>query len=59
MAKICTSTVEKISMKIEAIQENSNKMACATSKDSDQTAHVRSLIRAFAGRLDLFIVSYP
>ena len=28
--------------------EISNNMVCATSKDSDQTAHTRSLIRAFA-----------
>ena len=40
-------------------QENSNIKACATSKGSDQTAHMRSLIGAFAGRLDLLvIVSY-
>ena len=29
----------------------SNNVVCATSKASDQTAHTRSLIRAFAGRL--------
>ena len=33
-------------------RENSDKMACATSKDSDQPA----LIRAFAGRLDFLLV---
>ena len=44
----------------EPDQENSNKIACATSKGSDQPAHMRSLIRAFADRLDLLlIVSYP
>ena len=31
----------------------SNNLICATSKTSDQPAHTRSLIRAFAGRLDI------
>ena len=31
----------------------SNNVVCATSKASDQPAHMRSLIRAFAGRLNI------
>ena len=36
---------------IEPMHEISNNMLCATSKASDQPAHTRSLIRAFASRL--------
>ena len=35
---------------IEPVHEISNNVVCATSKDSDQPAHTRSLIRAFASR---------
>ena len=35
----------------EPVQEISNNVVCATSKASDQPAHTRSLIRAFASRL--------
>ena len=39
--------------------EISNNLACATSKASDQPAHTRSLIRAFASRLSiLWLLSY-
>ena len=31
----------------------SNNVVCATSKSSDQPAHTRSLIRAFARRLNI------
>ena len=31
----------------------SNNVVCVTSKASDQPAHIRSLIRAFASRLDI------
>ena len=31
----------------------SNNVVCATSNASDQPAHTHSLIRAFAGRLDI------
>ena len=34
--------------------EISNNVVCATSKGSDQPAHTRSLIRAFASRLNIF-----
>ena len=34
----------------------SNNVVCATSKASDQPAHTRSLIRAFASRLNILWV---
>ena len=41
-------------MKIyEPMHEISNDVVCATNKASDQPAHMRSLIRAFAGRLNI------
>ena len=36
-----------------SLHEISNNVVCATSKASDQPAHTRSLIRAFAGRLTI------
>ena len=38
---------------IEPQDEISNNVVCATSKGSDQPAHTRSLIRAFARRLNI------
>ena len=38
---------------IEPVHEISNNVICATSKASDQPAHTRSLIRAFASRLSI------
>ena len=38
---------------IEPVHEISNNVVCATSKASDQPAHTRSLIRAFASRLSI------
>ena len=44
---------------IEPVREISNNVVSATSKASDQTAHMRSLIRAFASRLSiLWLLSY-
>ena len=37
----------------ELVHEISNNMVCVTSKGSDQPAHTRSLIRAFAHRLNI------
>ena len=37
--------------------EISNNVVCATSKASDQPAHMRSLIRAFASRLNTILES--
>ena len=43
----------------EPVHEISNNVVCATSKGSDQPAHMRSLIRAFARRLNiLWVLSY-
>ena len=38
---------------IEPVHEIYNNVVCATSKASDQPAHTRSLIRAFASRLNI------
>ena len=40
----------------EQRHEISNNVVCVTSKDSDQPAHTRSLIRAFASRLIILCV---
>ena len=37
----------------EPRHEISNNVVCATSKGSDQPAHVRSLIRTFASRVNI------
>ena len=37
----------------EPRHEISNNAVCTTNKGSDQPAHTRSLIRAFAGRLNI------
>ena len=37
----------------EPLHEISNNVVCATTKASDQPAHMRSLIRAFASRLNI------
>ena len=37
----------------EPVHEISNNLVCATSKASDQPAHMRSLIRDFASRLSI------
>ena len=38
---------------LEQQHEISNNVVCATSKASDQPAHMRSLIKAFASRLSI------
>ena len=40
-----------MTIKIEPVHEISTNVVCATSIASDQPAHTRSLIRAFASRL--------
>ena len=40
----------------EPRHEFSNNVVCATSKASDQPAHTRSLIRAFASRLNILLL---
>ena len=42
---------KKLSLTFEPVHEISNNVVCATSNASDQPAHTRSLIRAFASRL--------
>ena len=43
-----------VSLKMyEPWNEISNNVVCASSKGSDQPAHTRILIKAFAGRLDI------
>ena len=37
----------------ELVHEISNNKVCATNEASDQPAHTRSLIRAFASRLSI------
>ena len=39
----------------EPRHEISNNVVCATSKGSDQPAHTRSLLRAFASRLNMYV----
>ena len=41
---------------IEPRHEISNNVVCATSKASDQPAHMRSLIRAFASRFNIICI---
>ena len=44
---------------IEPRHEISNNVVCATSKTSDQPTHMRSLINAFACRLNMLrVLSY-
>ena len=40
-------------IRLEPVHEISNDLVCATNKGSDQPAHMRSLIRAFASRLSI------
>ena len=48
----------KVMFANEPQHEISNNVVCATSKDSDQPAHTRSLIRALACRLTFYDLSY-
>ena len=54
---ICKTTLAgkelKAEIKFEPVHEISNNVVCATKKASDQPAHMRSLIRAFACRLNI------
>ena len=50
-ALIPTVCITRLSF--EPWHEISNNLVCATSKGSDQPAHTRSLIRAFASRLSV------
>ena len=51
---VVTILVNTIEQNIsEPAHEISNNVVCATSKASDQPAHMRSLIRGFASRLSI------
>ena len=50
---VCDSISHQNKSDLNAINEISNNVVCATSKASDQPAHTRSLIRAFASRLSI------
>ena len=57
-SQLCVSVYQFMSL-IEPVHEISNNVVYATSKASDQPAHMRSLIRAFAIRLHiLWLLSY-
>ena len=54
----CVVTAHKLiahetTTEIESQHEISNNVVCATSKGSDQPAQTRSLVRAFANRLNI------
>ena len=46
-----------ISLPNEPVREISNNVVCVTNKASDQPAHTRSLIRAFASRLNIKLLT--
>ena len=50
---ICNTQGFYIQRLFEPGHEISNNVVCASIKDSDQPAHTRSLIRAFASRLSI------
>ena len=58
LAKISSKQFADIWSKIsfEPVHEISTNVVCATSQASDQPAHTRSLIRAFARRLNILSV---
>ena len=47
------STIVRFCFSYEPVNEISNNVVCATRKASDQPAHTRSLIRAFASCLSI------
>ena len=48
-----TINIKMCFLSYEPVHEISNNVVCAISKASDQPAHTRSLIRAFASRLSI------
>ena len=58
--KFCEKwTEDQLTLIFEPVREISNNVVCETSKASDQPAHTRSLIRAYASRLSiLWLLSY-
>ena len=56
---VCLSSFNAVAFIVEPVHEISNNVVCATSKASDQPAHMRSLIRVFASRLSILgLLSY-
>ena len=58
LLRVCDSNIN-ITVKtitFEPVHKISNNVVCATSKSSDQPAHTRSLIRAFASRLGILLL---
>ena len=53
MSALLQQFLAKMIILFELQHEISNNMVCVTSKASDQPAHTRSLIRAFASRLNV------
>ena len=53
LPKLSLMTFRPHKLPNEPRHEISNNVICATSKGSDQPAHERSLIRAFASRLNI------
>ena len=55
LKSLCDNGFRKVDdiFTFEPQHEISNNVVCATSKGSDQPAHTRSLIRAFASRLNI------
>ena len=51
LVRISTVYLQNVLSTYEPRHEISNNVICATSKASDQPAHMRSLIRAFTCRL--------
>ena len=49
----CAFNITSIIIIIEPVHDISNNVVCATSKASDQPAHTRSLVRAFASSLSI------
>ena len=49
----CNEIVGPTERDNESVHEISNNVVCSTCKASDQPAHTRSLIRAFASRLSI------
>ena len=48
-----TFNLDITQIQYEPVHDISNNVVCATSEASDQPAHMRSLIRAFASRLNI------
>ena len=58
-SQVAMTAAAECGFEFEPWHEISNNVVCATSKASDQPVHMRSLIRAFASRLNIIrVLSY-